>query len=78
MKLATVQLEPILISAREAAALLGIGRRTFYRLHSSGRVPLPVRLGGVVRWRLEELQRWTQAGCPSRGKWAEDNSRNGA
>ena len=69
--------EVILISAEEAATLLGIGRRTFYRLHSSGRVPLPVRLGGTVRWRLEELRRWTQAGCPPRRKWAEENSQNG-
>lgn len=65
----TAQLEPLLLTADEAAARLGLGRSTFYRLHSSGRVPLPVRLGGSVRWRAAELSEWVHQGCPPRSRW---------
>ena len=61
--------EPLLLTAPEAAGMLGIGKSTFYRLHSSGRVPMPVRLGGAVRWRAGELTDWVAAGCPARARW---------
>ena len=35
------------------------------RLADGGRMPRPVRLGGLVRWRRAELQAWIDAGCPS-------------
>jgi len=62
---------PLLVTATEAARLLGVSRTTFYRLHSSGRVPLPVNLGRSVRWRSRELDAWVQAGCPARVKWEQ-------
>ena len=68
---ADAKVEPLALAARDAAKLLGIGRTTFYRLHSSGRVPLPVRLGGSVRWYKPELQEWLAEGAPSRAKWEE-------
>jgi excisionase family DNA binding protein len=63
--------QPLLLSAVEAAALLGIGRTALYALNSSGRLPLPVRLGGRVLWRRAELAAWTacEPPCPSREKW---------
>jgi excisionase family DNA binding protein len=63
--------QPLLLSAVEAAGLLGIGRTQLYALHSSGRLPLPVRLGGRVLWRRAELAAWTacEPPCPSREKW---------
>ena len=69
-KVAAIQAEqPLLLDARRAAALLGIGVSTLYKLHSSGRVPAPVRLGASVRWRRAELVAWTAADCPPRGRW---------
>jgi len=61
--------ESILLSAPEAAALCGVGRSLWYSLHSSGRIPLPVRLGRRTLWRKDELRDWTNAGCPNRDKW---------
>ena len=62
--------ESLLLSASQAAALLGIGRSHFYSLHSSGRIgPLPVRLGRRTLWRRDELMEWTRKNCPSRDKW---------
>ena len=62
-------LEPILMPAAEAAKLLSISERHFYKLHSSGRVPRPIRLGRAVRWRADELRDWLAAGAPSRSQW---------
>ena len=59
----------LLLSAVEAAALLGIGRTHFYGLHASGQVPLPVKLGRRTLWRKDELTAWVNAGCPARDKW---------
>lgn len=58
-----------LVTARMAAELLGISRAHFYRMHNAGRVPLPVRLGGSVRWRVSELVDWVNAGMPNHQKW---------
>jgi len=61
--------EPILLDAKQAAAMLSIGRTHLYALHSSGRLPLPLRLGRRTLWRADELKKWVSAGCPSRQKW---------
>ncbi|MFO0821977.1 MAG: hypothetical protein U0792_02475 [Gemmataceae bacterium] len=61
---------PILVDARRAAALLGVGLRTLRTMDAAGKLPAPVRLSpGCVRWRLAELHDWTQAGCPDREAW---------
>lgn len=60
---------PILLSARQVAAALGIGLTLLYRLHSEGRLPLPIRLGRRTVWRASELTDWTCAGCPPRHLW---------
>jgi excisionase family DNA binding protein len=54
---------PLLITAGKLAALLEISTRTLWRLRSAGRLPEPVRLGGAVRWRREEIQKWIADGC---------------
>jgi excisionase family DNA binding protein len=59
----------IMVSAAEAARLCGIGRTAWYSLLSSGRCPAPVRLGGRVLWRRDELAAWIAAGCPGRDLW---------
>ena len=61
--------DPILLSAGAAAKLLGISERHFYKLHSSGRVPKPIRLGRAVRWRADELRDWVASGTPARIQW---------
>ncbi len=55
---------PLLLSAETVAELLGISIRTLWRLRAAGRLPRPVRLGGSVRWRPEDIQAWIADGCP--------------
>ena len=63
--------ERLLLTAREAAAMLGVSERHFRALDASGRVPTPVRLGRSVRWSRAELAEWVEAGTPARDRWLE-------
>ena len=53
-----------LMTARDVAAVLGVGERTVWRLTSRaeagfGRFPLPVRLAArTVRWRWEDVEKY--------------------
>jgi len=58
------------LTANDAAGLLGISRAQFWKLHASGKLPVPVYLGvKAPRWRAEELRDWLAAGCPDRVSW---------
>jgi excisionase family DNA binding protein len=54
---------PLLITAKEFSKLLQVSTRTLWRLLSAGKLPKPVRLGGAVRWRLDEIKTWIASGC---------------
>ena len=65
-------MDSLLLSAENAAKLLGIGRSHFYGLHSSGRLgPLPIKLGGRTLWNRKELEAWVESKCPSREQWCK-------
>ena len=64
--------EPLLVDAAGVGTLLGISANMVWKLQATGRLgPLPVRLGRCVRWRLEELGAWVEAGCPTRDQWQQ-------
>jgi excisionase family DNA binding protein len=55
-----------LFDVRAVAVLLGgCSVRHVYRLVDSGRMPRPVRLGTLVRWRKAEVMHWISDGCPA-------------
>lgn len=56
---------PLLLSANQVAEMLNISIRTLWRLRAAGKLPAPVRLGGSVRWRIDAIQAWIEAGCPA-------------
>lgn len=65
-----IESERLALPAKDAAGLLGISRAQWWKLHSAGKVPMPVRLGTKApRWRVEELRQWLAAGCPDRQTW---------
>lgn len=49
--------EKLLVADKEAAALLSLGRSTFWREVAAGRLPQPIKIGGATRWRLADLRR---------------------
>ena len=50
---------PILLTSRQAAALLQVGERTLWRLTDKGEIPV-VRIGRLVRYDPRDLQRWIE------------------
>ena len=56
--------QPLLVSAGNLAEMLQVSKRTLWRLLSAGQLPPPVRVGGSVRWRFQEVQNWINRGCP--------------
>ena len=58
-----------LICAESLARMLDVSVRTLWRLRNSGKLPLPIKLGGSVRWRTSEILAWVAAGCPGLKEW---------
>ncbi len=60
---------PLLLTAKQAAAICGKSLRTWRTWDSAGRIPQPVRIGRSTLWRAGELREWVAAGCPRRAEW---------
>jgi predicted DNA-binding transcriptional regulator AlpA len=48
---------------RAVAEKLDCSPRHVYRMADAGRMPQPLRLASLVRWDLEEIDRWIADGC---------------
>lgn len=57
--------EPALVDIGRVARTLGCSVRHVHRLRDAGKMPRPVRLGGLLRWNRAEVDRWVAAGCPA-------------
>ena len=53
-----------LLNCRQVAQLLGLSVRSVYRLRDGQKMPRPVRVGTLLRWRESDLRQWLDAGCP--------------
>lgn len=72
---------PLAANAKDSAAICGVSRAQWFKLHSTGRIPAPVRLGAKApRWIIDELKAWMAEGCPNRADWekAKAAARKGA
>lgn len=68
----TMQIEPLLVDAKQAASLLGIGKSHFQALLSAGKIgPLAQKLGRRSLFSVRELRSWVDAGTPPRQAWIE-------
>jgi predicted DNA-binding transcriptional regulator AlpA len=64
--------QALLVSADQAARLLGLSRAHFYSQLSAGRIgPMGYEFGRRKLWSVEELRRWVESGCPPREKWLQ-------
>ena len=54
-----------LTDVASVAKLCGCSARTIRRLADAGRMPKPIKLSGLVRWRRAEVLDWISAGCPA-------------
>lgn len=54
-----------MLDVRRVAAMLECSTRHVYRLSDADKMPRPIHLGGLVRWRADEIDEWIAAGCPA-------------
>jgi excisionase family DNA binding protein len=57
--------EPLLLDVKAVAALLGCSSRNVYRLADAGKMPRPLKVGTLVRWRRADIETWIANGCPA-------------
>ena len=50
--------QPVLLSSADLSRMLGISRRHVCRLRDTGRLPAPIRLGKLIRWRKVTIETW--------------------
>jgi excisionase family DNA binding protein len=55
----------LLLNAQQLAMILDVSQRTIWRLRDTGRLPRPIRIGGAVRWRRADVEKWIDDGCPA-------------
>jgi predicted DNA-binding transcriptional regulator AlpA len=60
----------LVADAKALAELLGgVGLRSIRTWDAAGKLPRPIRLGGRVVWRIDEIRKWLAAGAPDRATW---------
>ena len=55
-----------LLTAKDAAKICRLSKRSWFRLSAAGRIPKAVKIGGSVRWKLSDVEQWLEMGCPIR------------
>lgn len=56
--------EKLLVPVQEAAELLSMGKSTFWQNVKKGNLPQPIKIGGLSRWRVEEILAVKNATAP--------------
>ena len=56
---------PVMLTVDGVATLLACSPRSVRRLADQGKVPRPVRIGGMVRWPRAAIEKWCAEGCPA-------------
>jgi hypothetical protein len=68
-RLTPSQLEPLVVSSRQAASMCGVSSATWARRVSAGQTIAPLRFGGRILFEVDALRRWVALGMPSRQVW---------
>ncbi len=59
------ELAALLVDVKGVARICDCSTPHVRRLADAGRMPPPLRLGGLLRWRKTDIESWIAAGCPS-------------
>jgi hypothetical protein len=74
-----VQIEPICIRPKQAAALIGVSLRKFHSMRASGLLPPMYKLGACCVYKTEDLKKWAEWGFPNLDQFlalqAEENKK---
>lgn len=64
-----ISTDPLLVTAKQAAAMCGKSLRTWRTWDAAGLIPRPRRIGRSVCWDFAELKDWIANGCQRRSEW---------
>ena len=53
-----------LLDAKSVAKLLQVSLRMIWQMRDAGRMPQPIKVGRLCRWRRPDIDRWIGDGCP--------------
>jgi predicted DNA-binding transcriptional regulator AlpA len=53
-----------MLDSKGVATMLGCSPRHAVRMADTGRMPRPIKLGALTRWRRTEIEAWIADGCP--------------
>ncbi len=67
----------LMIDTKLLAKLLNISQRHVNRLQDLKKLPAPVYLGHLKRWRLAEILEWIEADCPPESVWVHKRQESG-
>lgn len=56
---------PPLLDVQAVAEMFDCSPQHVRRLSDGGRMPRPLQIGSLLRWRRTDLDAWLAAGCPS-------------
>jgi hypothetical protein len=62
-------LEPLTYDTDDLAFVLRSSLATIHRLRAAGKLPRALKLGGQLRWRVDEVKAWCAAGMPDLKTW---------
>lgn len=54
---------PALLTINDMAKLLRCSVRTVARMRRDGHIPNPLKIGGALRWRADDVKAWIEGGC---------------
>jgi predicted DNA-binding transcriptional regulator AlpA len=63
------RMTPRMLKVTDAAEYIGLSRSCMLNADKDGQVPAPHRIRNCVRFDRLELDRWIDAGMPSRAEW---------
>lgn len=55
----------MLLTVQELSRELRISVRQLWTMTSRGTLPPPVRIGRVVRWKVQDIENWVASDCPA-------------
>ena len=64
-------IEPLLVGAKQAAAMCGISLRLWWRQSSMGLIPKPLKIGRKTLWRVSDLKLWVELELPNRERFED-------
>ena len=60
-----------LMTVGALAKRLRVSVRQVHRMNKAGLIPVPLRIGGCVRWHPDDIDRWLRCGAPVRDEWEQ-------